>query len=209
MRAALAMSPPSTRSSVASAAAQHTGLPPKVEPCAPLSQVSIDSRGHHGADRHARAESLGGQQDVGLHALVVAGPHLPGPADAALHFVRHQQDAVFVAQGPQVAQPSGRRDDVAAFTLNRLHEDGRHVPRVEMPAEQLLDGADAAAGALVAVGAELAAVPVRVGHVVHVRQQRPEAGVLARLARGERSPPRCCGRGTRPRNAMIAVRRVA
>ena len=58
-----------------------------------------------------------------------------------------------------------------------------------MPREQLLDGADAAAGALVAVGAELAAVAVAVGDVVHVRQQRPEAGVLARLARGERHRP--------------------
>ena len=37
---ALVMSPPSTRSSVASAAAQQTGLPPKVEPWDPLSQVS-------------------------------------------------------------------------------------------------------------------------------------------------------------------------
>ncbi len=58
-----------------------------------------------------------------------------------------------------------------------------------MPAEQLLDGADAAAGALVAIGAELAAVAVGVGDVVHVRQQRPEAGVLPGLARGERHRP--------------------
>ncbi len=38
------MSSLSTRSSVASAAAQQTGLPPKVEPCEPLSQVLMDSR---------------------------------------------------------------------------------------------------------------------------------------------------------------------
>ena len=52
-----------------------------------------------------------------------------------------------------------------------------------MPGEQvLLDHAEAAAGARRLVGAELAAVAVGERHVVHVRQQRPEAGVLARLA---------------------------
>src|SRR4051812_6089504 len=43
IRAALAINTFSTRSSVASAAAQQTGLPPKVEPWDPLSQVVIDS----------------------------------------------------------------------------------------------------------------------------------------------------------------------
>ena len=45
--------------------------------------------------------------------------------------------------------------------------------------------ADAAAVALVLVGAELTAVPVGEGDVVHVREQGAEAGVLPRLARGE------------------------
>ena len=123
------MSPPSTRSSVASAAAQQTGLPPKVEPCEPLSQVVIDSLAIDGADRHARAQALGGEQDVGLDALVLAGEHLPGPADAALDLVGHQQDPVPVAEGAQVAQLAGRRHDVAAFALDRLDEDGGHVVR--------------------------------------------------------------------------------
>ena len=77
---ALAMRPPSTRSSVASAAAQQTGLPPKVEPCEPLSHLVIDSLAMMRADRHAGAEPLGGEQDVGLDALVIAGPHLPRAA---------------------------------------------------------------------------------------------------------------------------------
>jgi hypothetical protein len=58
-----------------------------------------------------------------------------------------------------------------------------------MPAEQLLDGADAAPGALVPIGAELTAVAIGVGDVVDVRQQRPEAGVLPGLAGGERHRP--------------------
>ncbi len=41
---AFCMRPFSTRSSVTSAAAQHTGLPPKVEPCAPLSHFMMLSR---------------------------------------------------------------------------------------------------------------------------------------------------------------------
>ena len=43
MVTALAMRPPSTRSSVASAAAQQTGLPPKVVPWEPLSHVVTES----------------------------------------------------------------------------------------------------------------------------------------------------------------------
>ena len=137
MRAALAMRPPSTRSSVASAAAQHTGLPPKVEPCAPLLPGADGLLGDDGADRHAGSQSLRGEEDVGLDALVLAGPHLSGAPDAALHLVRHQQDAVPVAERAQVAQPSRRRDDVAAFSLNRLDEDGGDVARVEVAGEQL------------------------------------------------------------------------
>ncbi len=70
---------------------------------------------------------------------------------------------------------------------------------IEVAGEQvLLDHLDAAAVARRLVAAELAAVAVGERDVVHVGQQRAEAGVLARLARGERHARRWCGRETRP-----------
>ena len=90
---------------------------------------------------------------------------------------------MLVADGAQVAEPAGGRDDVAALALDRLDEDGRHVVRVEMAREEvLLEHVEAAARARRLVGAPLAAVAVRVRDVVHVRQQRAEARVLAGLA---------------------------
>ena len=104
-----------------------------------------------------------------------------------LHLVRHQQDAVAVAELAEGRQIAGGRNDVAAFALDRLDEDRRHILGIEMPGEELLlDDVDAPAVAGGLVGAELAAVAVGEGDVVHIRQQRPEAGVLAGLARGQR-----------------------
>ena len=53
----------------------------------------------------------------------------------------------------------------------------------------LLDGGDAAPVALGLIGAELTAVAVGIGNVVHVGQQGPEPGVLPGLARGQRHRP--------------------
>ena len=111
--AALSIRPPSSRSIVASAAAQATGLPPNVEPWrarAPgLEQVGA---GDHRAERHARRDALGREQDVGLDAPVLDRPHLPGPAGARLDLVGDEQDAVVVADVAQAlagSRPRGRR----------------------------------------------------------------------------------------------------
>ena len=78
---------------------------------------------------------------------------MPGAADAALHLVGDQQDAVAVAQLPQGRQIAGRWNDVAALALDRLDEDGRHILRIEMPGEELLlDDVDAPAVARRLVG---------------------------------------------------------
>ena len=97
---------------------------------------------------------------------------------------RHQQDPVPVAERAQVAQEAGRRHDVAALALDRLDEDGGDVVRVELPREEVLLDATSMQPRVHCrlVGAELAAVAIGVRDVVHVGQQRPEAGVLARLA---------------------------
>src|SRR6266581_3722181 len=71
------------------------------------------------ADRHAAAEALRREQDVGLDPLVLAGEHASGPPDAALDLVAHEQDAVAVAQLAQCREVPGRWHDIAALTLDR------------------------------------------------------------------------------------------
>src|SRR5207247_7806239 len=128
------------------------------------------------ADRHAAAEALRREPNVGLDALVLAGEHASGPPDAALDLVAHEQDAVAVAQLAQCLEVSGRWHDIAALTLDRLDEDGRRVPGIEPFGEQIvLDGRDAPhrAGGLAA--AAVAAIAIAVGHVVSVREDGREA----------------------------------
>src|SRR5207302_11336196 len=104
----------------------------------------------------------------------------------ALDLVAHQQDAVPVAQLAQRLHVAGRRHDVAALPLDRLHENGGRALRVEPLGEQVvLDGRHAAhrTGGLTA--AEVAAVAVAVGDVIHLGQKGREPGALYRLARGQ------------------------
>ncbi len=67
------------------------------------------------------------EQHVGLHAVVLDGPHLPGTPDARLHLVGDEQDPVLVADVAQLGEPLRRWDDVAALALNRLDDDRGHV----------------------------------------------------------------------------------
>ena len=123
---------------VASAAAIETGLPPKVEACEPGTQSMISARRHADAQRHAAGNALGHADHVRLHAGVLDGPPLARAARAALHLVHHQQNAVAVADGAQLAQKVVRRHHVAAFALDRLDEDRRHFFRRQNGLEQLL-----------------------------------------------------------------------
>ena len=99
-----------------------------------------DGPGDDAGERQPAGQALADAHDVGLDAVVLGRPHRAGAADAGLHLVEHEQDAVLVAQPPQVGEPAGGRDDVAALALDRLDEDRRHVARVGELAEQhLLD----------------------------------------------------------------------
>ena len=93
---------------------------------------------------------------------------------AALNFVKNQKDSVLVAQSPQIVEESGRRNHVAAFALNRLHDDGRHFlgrhRRLEqLPFDQV--GADAIADAVRRAVALRAAIRIGIRHVDDARQR--------------------------------------
>ena len=52
------------------------------------------------------------------------GEHLAGSADSGLDLVEDEEDAVLVAELAEAGEEAGRGDDVAAFALDGLDEDG-------------------------------------------------------------------------------------
>ena len=117
---------PSSWSSTASAAAAHTGLPPKVLPWSPTlsagAQLLLEQERAHG---QAAAERLGQGQDVGHDARVLVGEHLPGAPEAALDLVEDQERAALAADRLEALQELGRRRADAALALHRLEHHGR------------------------------------------------------------------------------------
>src|SRR5664280_1492105 len=81
---------------------------------------------HHDAERHTAGDPLSAAEDVGLNASVLDGPPLSGAARARLHFIRHQQDAMAVANPAKFLHEYRRRDNVASLTLNRLDKNCGH-----------------------------------------------------------------------------------
>ena len=102
----------------------QTGLPPKVLACEPGTQFMISALRHADAERHAGRDAFGDADDVGLDAGVLDGPPLSGSADAGLDLVGDEQDAVPVADAADLLEEVVGRDDVAAFALDGLEDDG-------------------------------------------------------------------------------------
>ena len=94
---------------------------------------------------------------------------MAGSADAALHLVEDQQDAVVVAPPAQPFQPLDRRHDVPALAQHRFHDHGPYGPRRDLCREHPVELAQ-----------------VAVGRDGHRRQQRLVAVAVARLRGGER-----------------------
>ncbi len=81
--------------STARAAAQPTGLPPKVEPCWPgPSSSAAGPKARQAPMRQPAAEPLGEGDHVRLDALGLVGEPVPGTPDAGLHLVEDEQRAV-------------------------------------------------------------------------------------------------------------------
>ena len=111
-------------SRTARAAAQATGLPPKVVPWLPgCSRVAASPRRDAGADRDAAAQALGHGDDVGVGHR--SGEPLAGAADAGLHLVEPEQRAVVAGDLAGGGEVVGGRDDHARLALDRFEDDGR------------------------------------------------------------------------------------
>ncbi len=86
--------------------------------------LAASARREKGAERESAADALGDRHDVGLDPGPLAGEELAGAADAGLHLVGDEKQAVLVAERAQRRQERRAGDADAAFALDRLHEDG-------------------------------------------------------------------------------------
>ena len=112
----------------------------------------------------------------GVDARPLMGEQLAGAADAGLHLVEDQEQAVLVAELAQAAQALRRHGADAALALDRLDQDGAGL------------GRDRRLQRLVIAERDL----------VEALDLRAEAFEILLSARRRRSSP-ACGRGRRPR----------
>ncbi len=107
------------------------------------------------ADRKAAAEALGGGHDVGRRARPFIREELAGAADAGLHLVEDEQQAVLV--GTARADRAGTRPSTAAdaaLALDRLDQDrgglraDRCLHRLDVPERHLVEARRPAARSL-------------------------------------------------------------
>ena len=88
----------------------------------------LGAAGHRG-QRQAAGDALGGDDQVGHDALVVAREQVAGAGEAGLHLVGDEDDAVGAAPLGERRQEARRRDDEPALALDRLDDDGGQVRR--------------------------------------------------------------------------------
>ena len=81
----------------------------------------------HARERHPGRDRLGDGDQVRFDVVVLDGEEPPRAGDARLHLVDDEDDAVPVADLPQPAHVVPRTDEEAAFALDGLDHDRRHL----------------------------------------------------------------------------------
>jgi hypothetical protein len=99
---------------VASEASTATGL-------LPMHEIGA---GDGGAEREAAGDTFGQGEDVGRGVKMFGGEHAAGAAHAGLDFVGDEENAVACGDCGEFVEELARRDDVAAFALHGLDDDG-------------------------------------------------------------------------------------
>ena len=187
----------SISSSTARAAWQATGLPTNVPPIVESPGASmISARPSTPGQRQAAGDRLGDADQIRLDAGLLDREERAGAAEAGLHLVGDEHDAVLVAELAQASQVGRGRGHEPALALDRLdHDRGdrlRSDARRERPAERI---------ERLGRGVAVARPAVRVG-------ERPRDRPRARTARSppctdaastSATSPCACDRGTRLR----------
>ena len=81
----------------------------------------------HASERQAPAMPLAGRDKVGDHALVLTREPVARAAEARLHLVGDEEDAVLAAPVGHLPHEARRRHDEPALALDRLEDDGGEV----------------------------------------------------------------------------------
>ena len=172
---------------VTRAAAQATGLPPKVEACAPGGQVIRSARATVAPSGMPLAIPLATVKMSGTTPKCSAAHILPVRPMPLCTSSKTSRMPLALRHARQLVEEFLRRHDVAALALYGFDHDGGGLfggrDGFEQRIFDVLDALDGAAIGLLAVGA---AVAVGVGRVDHAGYQRAESGALHGLARGER-----------------------
>jgi hypothetical protein len=139
----------------------------------------VDALAHrHGAHRlRAVGEALRHRQQVGRDTEALRGERLSRAAEAADHFVEHQQDAVRIADLAQAHEVALRRHEAAARPGDRLDEAGGDVLgaiEIHEP-EEILGELDAMRAFALR---EVVFLEMRMPHVCDRRQPRPELAAV-------------------------------
>src|SRR5580698_5864850 len=140
------------------------------------------------AQREAVGDAFGGDEDVGIDAIVLISKHFSSASKTGLNFVSDKQDAVLVENFLHFFEVIRRRHDDAAFTHHRLGDESSDVGR-GCEADDVVDGAGALASTFFGIVAPLRSVGIgsrRKGHTCRVRA----TALLATLVAGdaERAP---------------------
>ena len=115
---------------LARAAAQLTGLPPKVERCDPgVKAVGDIGAGDEGAEGEAIGDCLGHGHDLGLHVVMLDGEELARAAEATLNLVTDEEDVLLVENLLDVPEVALVGHEDAALSEDRLCDEGSHVAR--------------------------------------------------------------------------------
>src|SRR5205085_8867240 len=118
-------------------------------------------------DGQAAAERLRRDEQVRLHAELLASEERARPTQARLHLVGDQQYAVRAADFLKLREELARRHDEAAFAQRRLDDYRRDRLGGDVPLEEIFQLPPRAPHLAVGVlGAEGAAVAVRVRQAV-------------------------------------------
>ena len=133
----------------------------------------------HARERQSAGDRLRNDHEVRLDAVVLDGEHPARAAEARLHLVDDQQDAVLVAEAADARHELGRSNDEAAFALHRLDDDRRHMLGSDLGHECALERCERCARVW-------AAIVVRERDAVDLGGERAKAGLVRMRLRSER-----------------------
>ena len=102
----------------------------------------LGAAGDPGQGQAAR-DGLRGHEQVGHDAGVLAGEELARAAEAGLHLVGDEQDAVLLGESPEPRQVLAGRHHEAALAEHRLHDHRRHLLGGHVALEEVLEGVHA------------------------------------------------------------------